>query len=552
MQIKPILNDLIKSKYEFVDDSSSEDEEMKDPETKPTSSSSRVGGLFQGLSFLLICGKHMSTSQANIHCNNIRKRDGRTQVYDKDKATLGDYDMVISGNDHFEKIEQMIKPNCTVVTPKWVTDCIQNNTVIKNFKKYEIRKNQGSQSTQSSQNSQFTQLSEASSSLPATSNENVTALSKEAKKEYFQNKFLNSFICVNTQQNQSECPNKELADMIDQLHKHYNGLNETFRALAYRKAATVIKGLKFKITSIDQIKDIPNIGEKVREKIKEYLKFGKISRLESIQHNDTNNTIQQFLKIWGVGSKTAESLYAQGYRRVEDIDPSILNSQQLVGLKYFNEFQVRIPREEVERISKVVQKVAREFCSDVICETCGSYRRGKKDSGDVDVLISVKQGENDAYSSSVESDDNATRGDGGLDGLLQNIVSRLEQLKIVTDTLSLSCRLHIEKDENDTFMGVYCFDDVGIHRRLDIKVYRREHYAPALLYFTGSDHFNRSMRLLCRKKGYALSDKYLYINTIRDKKSNRIHDGQKVFCSTEREIFDKIGIPYKEPTERDA
>ena len=34
----------------------------------------------------------------------------------------------------------------------------------------------------------------------------------------------------------------------------------------------------------------------------------------------------------------------------------------------------------------------------------------------------------------------------------------------------------------------------ALYRRIDIKVYPRSMYAFALLYFTGSDHFNRSMR----------------------------------------------------------
>ena len=43
-------------------------------------------------------------------------------------------------------------------------------------------------------------------------------------------------------------------------------------------------------------------------------------------------------------------------------------------------------------------------------------------------------------------------------------------------------------------------------RRLDLKVYPREEYAFALLYFTGSDHFNRSMRHYAKARGYSLSD----------------------------------------------
>lgn len=34
----------------------------------------------------------------------------------------------------------------------------------------------------------------------------------------------------------------------------------------------------------------------------------------------------------------------------------------------------------------------------------------------------------------------------------------------------------------------------GIHRRIDIRMIPRESWACALLYFTGSDHFNRHGR----------------------------------------------------------
>jgi len=54
-------------------------------------------------------------------------------------------------------------------------------------------------------------------------------------------------------------------------------------------------------------------------------------------------------------------------------------------------------------------------------------------------------------------------------------------------------------------MGVCVFESQQ-HHRIDIKYYPIQQFAFATLYFTGSDMFNRSMRLFARKKGLSLSD----------------------------------------------
>ena len=54
-------------------------------------------------------------------------------------------------------------------------------------------------------------------------------------------------------------------------------------------------------------------------------------------------------------------------------------------------------------------------------------------------------------------------------------------------------------------MGV-CQLDEPIYHRIDIKYYHIDEYPYALLYFTGSDMFNRSMRLYASKLGIQLND----------------------------------------------
>jgi DNA polymerase/3'-5' exonuclease PolX len=58
-------------------------------------------------------------------------------------------------------------------------------------------------------------------------------------------------------------------------------------------------------------------------------------------------------------------------------------------------------------------------------------------------------------------------------------------------------------------MGICRFEDEK-HHRVDLKYYPVEQYAYAILYFTGSNMFNRNMRLYAMKSGYCLSDHGMY------------------------------------------
>ena len=97
-----------------------------------------------------------------------------------------------------------------------------------------------------------------------------------------------------------------------------------------------------------------------------------------------------------------------------------------------------------------------------------------------------------------------TRKDGGVErNLLIQLVQLLEKRKFITDHIT-----HPKPFEgrcSSNYMGVCQFEDEA-HHRIDLKLYPAEQYAFALLYFTGSELFNREMRMVAIDRGLILSD----------------------------------------------
>ena len=98
-----------------------------------------------------------------------------------------------------------------------------------------------------------------------------------------------------------------------------------------------------------------------------------------------------------------------------------------------------------------------------------------------------------------------------------------------------------------------------LHRRLDIKSYPHAALPFALLYFTGSDYFNRSLRAYVAKLNWSLSDHGL-TRVVRGDSSRRAdgsfvgaskeHESHSVVCANEADVLRAIGVPWREPAER--
>ena len=297
-----------------------------------------------------------------------------------------------------------------------------------------------------------------------------------------------------------------------------------------KKAVALLERLPYRLRTRKQVIELTKsnrgFGKKTCEKVCEILRTGRLGRLDKLTTEPKVRALKELRQIWGVGPAKAAELYARGFTSVSDLrragDSVPLDRNARVGLRVYEDLLERMPRAEVEEIWAVVSQHATVMLPQVKLTVCGSYRRGKSDCGDVDILITC-----------------ASRDPP--DDFLHRLVERLCRVGFVTDVLSGG-------PDTQSFMGVCRLGPRRLHRRLDLKVYHKSTFAFALLYFTGSDHFNRSMRWYAKRKGLTLSDKGLAMALRR--RGEKLARGRNVYCETEREIFEALGLTYVPPEQR--
>ncbi|KAG9125877.1 hypothetical protein FRC07_005817 [Ceratobasidium sp. 392] len=262
---------------------------------------------------------------------------------------------------------------------------------------------------------------------------------------------------------------------------------------------------------------------------REYLGKGCVAKVAAQTTEDIAVT-RLFQGIYGVGPQTAHSWYVRGLRTLADVrnrvDGIVLSRAQELGLQYYADLQRRMPRGEAAEIFERIKAAALGLDPLLEIEIMGSFRRGKATCGDIDILITKS----------------AANG-GSHRGLLHRFIPLLRAQNLVTHDLAF------HNDENELeakYMGLCQLHSDTLMRRIDILTVPCEQWGASLLYFTGDDleiQFNRSMRLLARKKGMSLNQRGLFKGVIRDPKTQKKHnEGVLVASRTEREIFDHLGV----------
>ncbi|XP_022563983.1 DNA polymerase lambda isoform X1 [Brassica napus] len=287
--------------------------------------------------------------------------------------------------------------------------------------------------------------------------------------------------------------NRNITEIFGKLINIYRSLGDDRRSFSYYKAIPVIEKFPTKIESVDQLKHLPGIGKSLTDHIQEIVTTGKLSKLEHFETDEKVRTISLFGEVWGIGPATALKLYEKGHRTLEDLknEDSLTHAQRL-GLKYFDDIRTRIPRQEVQEMEQLLQRVGEEVLPrvDIVCG--GSYRRGKATCGDLDIVITHPDGQSHK-------------------GFLTKFVKRLKEINFLREDLIFST--HSEEGTGsgvDTYFGLCTYPGQELRRRIDLKVYPRDIHAFGLIAWTGNDVLNRRLRLLAESKGYRLDDTGLF------------------------------------------
>ncbi|KAM8806117.1 DNA polymerase lambda [Eudromia elegans] len=339
---------------------------------------------------------------------------------------------------------------------------------------------------------------------------------------------VSKWVCAQSSNSKKENHNQCITEKLEVLAKAYSVQGDKWRSLGYSKAINALKSYHKPVTSYQEACKIPGIGKRMAEKILEILESGHLRKLDHISENVP--VLELFSNIWGAGVKTAQLWYQQGFRTLDDIrTKASLTSQQAVGLKHYEDFLERMSREEAAEIEQTVRQAALALNPGLVCVACGSYRRGKPTCGDVDVLVTHPDGRSHR-------------------GVFGKLLDSLHRSGFLTDDL-------VTQEDNGNqkkYLGVCRLPGPARrHRRLDIIVVPYGEFACALLYFTGSAHFNRSMRALAKTKGMSLSEHSLCSAVPRGPGGIKVGAGRVLPTPTERDVFVQLGLPYREPCERD-
>jgi DNA polymerase (family 10) len=313
-------------------------------------------------------------------------------------------------------------------------------------------------------------------------------------------------------------PNEE----VEVLLQEYADLvaitgGDAFKARAYEKAARAIGGHPVDISTLDAggLREIPNVGRSIADKVIEYLRTGTVSAVEE-RRAGIPAGVRELITIPTLGPKKALRLYEDLHISSVDELAVAIEADALRDVKGFGEktqenilHGIRLLRQAGDRIPlnlalATAEEIVAELSQVTGCGRCtyaGSLRRMKETIGDIDVLVAAKRS--------------------------APFMDALAALPSTAEVIAHGSK----KTSVRTTKGV----------QVDLRVLPPDSWGAGLQYFTGSKAHNIRTRTLAVRQGLKLSEYGLF----------EVDGGESVASRSEEEVYARLGLPWIPPTLRE-
>jgi len=313
--------------------------------------------------------------------------------------------------------------------------------------------------------------------------------------------------------------NREIAGILYQMAELLELHTENrFKIIAYSRAARAIESLTEDIEQVcreGRLEGIPGVGKAIAEKIKEYLRTGRIQSHQDLLA-DTPQGLAELLQISGLGPKTVFMLHEKlNITNLDELEKAA-REHRIRRLPRMGVVREKNILKSIERYRKRSNRILYSTAESIVDEiltylggieglehatAAGSYRRRRETVGDIDILATAARPE--------------------------EIVAAFVKMPLVEEVLA----------KGPTKASVIMNDTIQV----DLRIVEHRSYGTVLQYFTGSKEHNVSMRQLALDRGYSLSEYSL----------TRLANGQDLFFDQEEEVYQALGLQYIPPELRE-
>lgn len=313
-------------------------------------------------------------------------------------------------------------------------------------------------------------------------------------------------------------PNDEVAAVLQE----YADLiaitgGDAFKARAYEKAARAIAGHPADVSRLDAkgLREIPQVGKSIADKVAEYLRSGRISAVEEVRARIPAG-VRELTAIPALGPKRALTLYEDLHiSSVAELADAIQEGR-LEGVKGFGPktaenllHGIALLQQAGERVllnaaAEAAEEVVAELSAVTGCARCayaGSLRRMRETIGDIDILVAAEDS-----------------------GPFMDAFTALPQ---TAEVIAHGAK----KTSVRTTKGL----------QMDLRVLPPDAWGAGLQYFTGSKAHNIRVRTIAVHHGLKLSEYGLF----------EVESGDLVVSRTEEEVYGRLGLPWIPPALRE-